>query len=209
MKILIVALEYLEPEWEQTFADIQASGISYEIVSRDGVGNMSRAFNTILMDPTWQVDYLWFVTNIRFDADVPFKLAQTLERTGWAGIHPAMPTSDHHTHHLHPIGVEKETPYIEWTAPMVRADVFADNPLDEMLPYYYMDLDWSYRVREQGLKVGVDHGCQIRHIYLRNAENEHPIQRIRKQLRAYWTPISQNHMAQKWGKGWEKKLWPR
>ena len=62
MKILIVALEYLEPEWEQTMADIQATGLPYEVVSRDGVGNMSRAFNSILMDPTWNVDYLWFVT---------------------------------------------------------------------------------------------------------------------------------------------------
>lgn len=209
MKILIVALEYLEPEWEQTLADIQATGLPYEIVSRDGVGNMSRAFNSILADPTWNADYLWFVTNIRFDADVPFKLAKTLEKTGWAGIHPAMPTSDHRSHWLHPVGVEKETPFIEFTAPMVRADVFSDNPLDEMLPYFYMDLDWAYRVREQKLKVGVDHSCQIRHIYLRNAENNHPISRIRTQLRAYWTPISQKHMEQKWGKGWENKLWPK
>ena len=209
MKILIVALEYLEPEWEQTLADIQATGLPFEVVSRDGVGNMSRAYNSILMDPTWDVDYLWFVSNIRFDADVPLKLAQTLEKTGWAGIHPAMSTSDHRTHHKNPIGVECETPFIEFTAPMIRADVFSDNPLDEMLPYYYMDLDWAYRVREQGLKVGVQHGCEIGHTYLRNFDDEHQISRIRKQLRSYWTPISQNHMRQKWGKDWQIKMWPK
>ena len=209
MKILIVALEYLEPEWEQTIADIEATGLPFEVVSRDGVGNMSRAYNSILMDPTWQADYLWFVSNIRFDADTPFKLAQTLERTGWAGIHPAMPTSDHRSHHLHPIGVEKETDFIEFTAPMIRAEVFLNDPLDEMLPYYYMDLDWSYRIRQQGMKVGVDHSTQIRHIYLRNFEDEHPVSRIRKQLRTYWTPISQKHMVQKWGKDWTTKLWPK
>ena len=204
--ILIVALEYLEPEWEQTFADIEATGLPYEIVSRDGVGNMSRAYNSILMDPTWKADFLWFVSNIRFDADVPIKLAMALETTGWAGIHPAMPTSDHKTHHPHPIGTYKQTPYIEWTAPMVNADVFSHEPLDEILPYYYMDLDWSYRVKDKG--VGVHHGCKVDHVYLRNAE-EHPIGRIRKQLRNYWTPISQKHMEQKWGKDWTKKLWPQ
>lgn len=208
-RVLIVALEYLEPEWEQTLADIQATGLPYEIVSRDGVGNMSRAFNSILADPTWKADFLWFVTNIRFDADVPYKLAENMAKYDWAAIHPAMPTSDHRTHQLHPIGVEKEVPFVEWTCPMVNAELFAENPLDEMLPYFYMDLDWAYRVREKGHKLAVHHGCQVRHTYLRNAEIEHPIRRIRTQLRAYWTPISQKHMAEKWGKDWDKKLWPK
>ena len=206
--ILIVALEYLEPEWEQTLADIQATGLPYEIVSRDGVGNMSRAYNSILFDPTWKAEFLWFVSNIRFDADVPYILAKGLKETGWAGIHPSMPTSDHKTQHPHPIRSTKETPYIEWTAPMVNADIFSHNPLDEMLPYYYMDLDWCYRIRQQHMRVGVHHGCRIDHVYLRDKE-EHPIGRIRKQLRHYWTPISQNHMVEVYGKDWQNKLWPK
>lgn len=204
--ILIVALEYLEPEWEETLADIKATNLNYEIVSRDGVGNMSRAYNSILLDPFWDAEFIWFVSNIRFDADVPYILEAGLKETGWAGIHPSMKSSDHKSHHPHPIRTHKQTPYIEWTAPMVRSDVFLREPLDEMLPYYYMDLDWSYRVNDKG--VGVHHGCQVDHVYLRNAE-EHPIGKIRKQLRNYWTPISQKHMEQKWGKDWTKKLWPQ
>ncbi len=45
MRILIVVLEYLEPDWLQTLKCVQDTGLPYEIVSRDGVGNMSRAYN--------------------------------------------------------------------------------------------------------------------------------------------------------------------
>ncbi len=79
---------------------------------------------------------------------------------------------------------------------MVNAEVFSENPLDEMLAYYYMDLDWCYRVKEKGYRVGVHHGTQIGHTYLRNRD-AHPIRAIRSQLRNYWTPISQRHMTEK------------
>lgn len=205
MRILIVVLEYLEPDWLQTLKCVQDTGLPYEIVSRDGVGNMSRAYNSILMDPTWKADYLWFVSNVTFAPQMPFELAQACERLEWAAIHPAMPGSDHRFQW--PDGIQpKETPFVEWTCPMVNAEVFADNPLDEMLPYYYMDLDWCHRVKPR--KVGVHHGQVIEHTYLRNKQ-EHPIGQLRKQLRNYWTPISQRHMIQKYGKDWQQKLWPK
>jgi GT2 family glycosyltransferase len=207
MKILIVLLEYLEPEFTQTLKCVEDTGLPYEVVSRDGVGNMSRAYNSILMDVSWQADYLWFVSNVTFDKEMPYKLAETLEKTGWAGVHPAMSTSDHRFQWKNG-DVPRETPFIEWTAPMVNAELFSHEPLDEMLPYYYMDLDWCHRMREQGHKVGVDHRVEVNHVYLRN-KKEHPIGQIRKQLRNYWTPISQKHMINKYGKDWQTKLWPR
>ena len=207
MKILIVLLEYLEPEFTQTLKCVEDTGLPYEVVSRDGVGNMSRAYNSILMDVSWQADYLWFVSNVTFDKEMPYKLAETLEKTGWAGVHPAMSTSDHKFQWKNG-DVPRETPFIEWTAPMVNADLFSHEPLDEMLPYYYMDLDWCHRMREQGHKVGVDHRVEVNHVYLRN-KKEHPIGQIRKQLRNYWTPISQHHMIKKYGKDWQSKLWPK
>lgn len=207
MKILIVLLEYLEPEFTQTLKCVEDTGLPYEVVSRDGVGNMSRAYNSILMDVSWQADYLWFVSNVTFDKEMPYKLAETLEKTGWAGVHPAMSTSDHRFQWKNG-DVPRETPFIEWTAPMVNAELFSHEPLDEMLPYYYMDLDWCHRMREQGHKVGVDHRVEVNHVYLRN-KKEHPIGQIRKQLRNYWTPISQNHMVNKYGKDWQNKLWPK
>ena len=208
MKILIVLLEYLEPEFIQTLDCVKETGLPYEVVSRDGVGNMSRAYNSILCDPTWEADYLWFVSNVTFNPQTPIKLAETLHDTGWAAVHPAMPTSDHRFQW--PNGIEvKETPFVEWTAPMVDAELFSYEPLDEMLPYYYMDLDWCHRAKLKGYKLGVDHSTRVDHTYLRNKEKSHPISQMRKQLRNYWTPISQRHMIEKWGKDWQKDLWPR
>ena len=46
MKILIVALEYLEPDWKHTLKSIEDTGLPFEVVSRDGVGNMSREYKT-------------------------------------------------------------------------------------------------------------------------------------------------------------------
>jgi hypothetical protein len=202
MRILIVVLEYLEPDWLQTLKCVQDTGLPYEIVSRDGVGNMSRAYNSIINK---EADYYWFVSNVTFSPQMPYMLAMACEERGWAGIHPAMRSSDHKFQW--PIGNEpKETPFIEWTAPMVNAEIFRDNLLDEMLPYYYMDLDWCHRVKPN--KVGVHHGQVVEHTYLRNKQ-EHPIGQLRKQLRNYWTPISQRHMIQKYGKDWQQKLWPK
>lgn len=168
---------------------------------------MSRAYNSILMDASWKADYLWFVSNVTFEPEVPFRLAEHLSDSGWGAIHPSMRSSDHRFQW--PIGnVPRETPFVEWTAPMVRADLFSMEPLDEMLPYYYLDLDWCYRVKQLGYKVGVHDGVSIEHTYLRN-KREHPIGILRKQLRNYWTPISQRHMVEKWGKDWQGKLWPK
>ncbi len=202
MRILIVVLEYLEPDWLQTLKCVQDTGLPYELVSRDGVGNMSRAYNSIINK---EADYYWFVSNVTFSPQMPYMLAMACEERGWAGIHPAMRSSDHKFQW--PNGNEpKETPFIEWTAPMVNAEIFRDNLLDEMLPYYYMDLDWCHRVKPN--KVGVHHGQVVEHTYLRNKQ-EHPIGQLRKQLRNYWTPISQRHMIQKYGKDWQQKLWPK
>lgn len=202
MRILIVVLEYLEPDWLQTLKCVQDTGLPYELVSRDGVGNMSRAYNSIINK---EADYYWFVSNVTFSPQMPYMLAMACEEKGWAGIHPAMRSSDHKFQW--PNGNEpKDTPFIEWTAPMVNAEIFRDNLLDEMLPYYYMDLDWCHRVKPN--KVGVHHGQVVEHTYLRNKQ-EHPIGQLRKQLRNYWTPISQRHMIQKYGKDWQQKLWPK
>lgn len=206
-KVLIVALEYLEPEWQETKACIEATGLPVVYADREGVGNMSKAFNKATFEfDQYVFDYFWFVTNIIFDKDLPNKLIHGMDETGFAAIHPAMKTSDHRHQWPDGSGEVKEVPFVEWTAPIVRADVFLNNPLDEMLAYYYFDLDFSYRVKQQGYKVGVHHGAEINHTYLRNKQKPHPISEIRKQLRNYWTPKSQAHMESKYGKGWEQLM---
>jgi hypothetical protein len=208
-RVLIVLMEYYEPDFAQTLKCVEDTELPYEVVSRDGVGNMSRAYNSILCDPLWKADYLWFVSNITFAPDTPYKLAHEMAKGEWAALHPTMQGSDHRFQW--PImgfdGV-KESPFVEWTAPMVQAELFSSYPLDEMLAYYYMDLDWCYRVRQEGYRVGVHHGTKVEHTYLRN-KKDHPISQMRKQLRNYWTPISQKHMLTKYGKDWQTKLWPK
>ena len=90
---------------------------------------------------------------------------------------------------------------------MLFRSIFVDNPLDEMLPYYYMDLDFAHRIKPN--KVAVHHGVQINHVYLRNNAIAHPVSELRKKLRNWWTPISQKYMIKKWGADWETKLWPK
>lgn len=202
MNILIVALEYLEDDYSQTRDCIKNSGLDVIYADRDGVGNMAKAFNRVCHNQIIRnYDYLWFITNIVFKPEVPHILASGME--GFAALHPAMRTSDHR--HQWPQEGIKEAPFVEWTAPMVRTNVFLDNPLDEKLPYWYFDLDWSYRVKQQGLKVGVHHGCEVSHTYLRNAK-PHPITQIRKQLRDYWANPSQKHMEEKYGQQWPQLM---
>ena len=204
-KLLIVALEYLEPEWQQTLNCIEATGLPYQIVRRDGIGNMSRAFNTVFNNPFLDYDLLWLVTNIIFEPNIPHLLAQGIG--DYAAIHPAMKSSDHRFQWPDGSKEVKQVPFVEFTAPMIRTEVLYNNPLDEMLPYYYMDLDFAHRIKPE--KVAVHHGAEINHVYLRNKQTEHPISTIRKRLRHYWTPLSQAHMRKKWGADWETKLWPK
>lgn len=205
-KILIIALEYLEPEWKQTLNSIEQTGLPYVIVSRDGVGNMSRAYNSVIYRYKLEdYDLLWFVSNITFEPNVPLLLAQNIGE--YAAIHPAMKSSDHRFQWPDGSGQVKQVPFVEFTAPMVKAEIFVDNPLDEMLPYYYMDLDFAHRIKPN--KVAVHHGVQINHVYLRNNAISHPVSELRKKLRNWWTPLSQNHMVKKWGKDWQTKLWPK
>jgi len=88
---------------------------------------------------------------------------------------------------------------------MVDHFVFSKFMLDEMLPYFYMDLDWSFRVKAEGHKLGVS-SAEVDHVYLRNRRRPHRISEIRRHLRDYWTPISQAHMVKKHGPDWKKLM---
>lgn len=207
-KILIAALEYEEPEYEHTRKSLNDlinlhPEIHIQYFSRDGVGSMSRAFNRAHV---YFFDYIWFITNITFDPDVPLKLAEFLDsHPGYAAIHPAMAGSDHKF--LWPSDDKPhEIPYTEWTAPMVREHVFLREPLNENLPYYYFDLDWSYRVKQKGWQIAVHPTAGVKHAYLRNSGSQHPISRIRRQLRDYWTPKSQEYMVKTYGPNWKKVM---
>lgn len=201
--ILIIALEYLEPEWQATFDCIRATGCDYVIAKRDGVGNMSRAFNEAVIKAHGSYKYLWFVTNVTFKPDLPEKLISNIGKH--AAIHPSFTTSDHS--HLHPCEGVKEVPYIEFTAPLFKSIEFIKiGMLDTELWHYYMDLDICARLRQQGKTVAVDGENSIGHVYLRNGK-KHEITKIREQLRNIMAIYGKKHMEMKWGKDWRNTVW--
>lgn len=215
MKIAIIALKYLEPEYEQTMECLSRTKLPVYYADRDGVGNMSRAFNEAFdKHVRGRYDFVWFVTNIVFEPEVPYGLAALLrDNPDFAAIHPAMNNSDHK--HLwqdqvfRNIGNIRQVPFIEFTAPMFRVGTFGEYMLQESTPYYYMDLIISHQIRQDGMMVGVTDERIIGHTYLRNSKSVHPISQIRKQLRDYHTPLSKQYMVDTYGPDWQDFLWPK
>lgn len=216
MKALIVALKYLEPEYKETLNCLEAYHSNYIFCDRKGVGNMAKAYNdgfkAAMADPQLsKAEYIWFISNITFKPGTLKVLVDAMDHTGYAAMCPVY-KSDHL--HLQPrsfhYGKEvEEIPFVEFTCPIVRTSVFKQFQLDEYLPYYYHDLDWSYRVRQAGHKLGVHLGVEIGHVYLRDKEDAHPISVQRARLRNRATPRSQSHMVAKYGRNWRKIVWPK
>jgi len=219
-RLVIISLKYLEPYYENTLKCLQEIPYPILFADRDGVGNMSRAFNEAFnllpfidasskcgSDKIILSKYVWFITNVTFTPDVPEKLMQVLDSDpNIAAVHPAMATSDHR--HLWP-GETRDVPFIEFTAPMFRAADFARFMLDENTPYYYMDLIISHQLKQEGKRLVCVGDAEVQHTYLRNERKQHPITNIRKQLRDYHTPISKRYMEQTFGADWQTKLWPK
>ena len=206
-RLVIISLKYLEPYYANTLDCLKNSPYPILFADRDGVGNISRAFNEAFQRMPFNVEYIWFITNVTFTTDVPEKLMQVLDSDpNIAAVHPAMATSDHR--HLRP-GETGDVPFTEFTAPMFRAADFARFMLDENTPYYYMDLIISHQLKQEGKRLVCVGDAEVQHTYLRNERKQHPITNIRKQLRDYHTPISKRYMEQTFGADWQTKLWPK
>lgn len=215
MKALIIALKYLEPHYESTLKCLEAYHSDYIFCDRQGVGNMAKAYNdgfkAAMADPHLsKAEYIWFISNITFRHGTLGALVKAMDESGYAAICPVY-QSDHA--HLQPrsfhYGQEtEEIPFVEFTCPIVRTSVFKEFMLDEQLPYYYHDLDWSYRVKQEGFKLGVHKGVEVGHVYLRNNEN-HPISIERARLRRAAVPAMKAHMEKKYGPNWQMIVWPK
>lgn len=208
--ICAIVLKYEEPGWtEQTLECCRAAGITKIVIAdRDGVGNMSKAFNRAALDvyKTGLPQFIWFLTNVTFTPDVPLALMAAFDDKT-AAVHPCH-DSDHA--HLKNCGhTPEQIPFIEFTAPMFRTDALEKiGGADEAMPYWGMDLDWSYRAKQAGynLKVSL---ARVQHVYLRHQKMKHPISTFREQLRAYHHNLTEAALVQKYGPKWEQILWPR
>ena len=206
--ITAIVLKYEEPGWtEQTLECCAAAGITKIVmVERDGVGNMSRAFNSALTGHgVFDTKYIWFLTNVTFTPETPLALMAAFDRDT-AAVHPC-----HHSDHKHLQTCDatpKQVPFVEFTAPMFRAlHLLLLGGADEGMPYWGMDLDWSHRAKEEGYNLKVS-PARISHTYLRIMTQPHPITKIRDQMRKHWYTPTEQKLIEKYGPDWAKKLWP-
>jgi hypothetical protein len=205
----IILLKYYERYFQNTLNCIKNTQLPVFIAERDGVGNMSRAFNTAFrlnQKELNKYEYIWFVTNIEFLPDVPIKLEKALDTFLEIGaIHPEF-RSDHP--HLLRDGSEevKLIPFIEFTAPFFRREVFSRYMLDEDHWYYYMDLIISKQMKLDGIKMACHHGAKIFHTYLRNNSSKESVTLLREKLRDWREKEEREILARKFGKDWEKYL---
>jgi hypothetical protein len=210
-----VVLEYLETGWtEQTIKCLLDAGFddtNILQVSREGVGSMSKAFNSVFTGidgfDIIETPYVWFVSNVTFDKHVPAFLAAALdEYDDVAAIHPKF-ISDH-LHIRNPKGRDY-VPFVEWTAPMVRMSaIWEVGLLDEQLPYWGQDIDWSYRAKEKGWQLMVDGFSTVQHTYLRHMQQPEPITQIRGALRNLYNQSTEKRLMEKYGVEWRKVICP-
>ena len=88
---LIISIFYHETEWLKTKRCIEAAGLPVHYVERNpkGVGSLAEAINRGFRESgATDYKYAWIVTNITFAPDVPARLEESMNSTGYAVIHP-------------------------------------------------------------------------------------------------------------------------
>lgn len=204
MKTCIVSVVYYEPQWLRTVRAIEATGLPVFLTDRNGVGNLAKALNQGFSRVPPEFDLVWFLTNPVFDPAIARDLIEEMENP-WAAVSPAF-ASDHK--HIQPNGGQKtlEVPFVEFTGPIVRRDVFSEFPLDETMPYAGHDLDWGLRVRQAGHRIGVKHATVFNHAYVRHMDRGNAITKDRQHRRKLAVSATGQRMTEKWGPNWRDEL---
>jgi GT2 family glycosyltransferase len=208
-KTIIIALKYDELDWMNTWSCIAKCKCPVIIADRSGVGNMALAFNKAFqenLDIINKYEYVWFLTNIIFDASILKRMEETLDANFYSVLHPAFRSDHKHCNPNYTGLLSTPVPFVEFTAPIMRVNLFKRFPLDIEMPYWGHDLDWGYRVNQAGYKIGVHHGCQVEHTYIRNNHTPDPVTIIRKQMRKLLDDHTENRLIEKYGKEWNNKL---
>jgi hypothetical protein len=219
--VLAVALGYYEPGYlKQTTDSLNVCQIDYVVQMRDnqGVGSMAASFNRAMWRFTapLDIDYVWMLTNVGFPNKMLMHMVGVLEsHPKCAAVHP-MFESDHPHLNCKRLGDKdcpehgSTVPFVEWTAPMIRMSAWSEiGPLDENMPYWGFDLDWSRRALDAGWNLRVNTKSQLHHEYLRGRrKGEHRITTERRRKRAELDKATDAALCEKWGDDWLCKLWP-
>jgi GT2 family glycosyltransferase len=210
-KVTIVSVVYQEPEWQQTKKDIEACGVPVVYVERSppGVGSLAEAINRGFKEAP-ESEFVWFVTNVTFEPSVLNRLLESITDPSLAAVHPSF-LSDHA--HLRPMPCTfwkgsslKAVPFVEFTAPLVRAEIFKNHLLDEKMPYVGHDMAWGYEMRELGYKVAVEHMTTLGHTYIRHRKGFHPVTHTRRMLRRKAVNPTILRLIQLYGADYKSKL---
>lgn len=205
----VVVLKYEEPGWTKATLDCVAAvpyPLDVVIADRGGIWGMADAYNAAMAEV--RSDFVWFVSNVRFDPGMGLSLLDVMEQhPEAAAVHPR-----HRSDHLFLTGQGGEVeavPFIEWTAPLVRRSAWsAVGPLDEDMPFVHYDLDWSYRAKQAGYSLWVDNRFELEHVYLHSTKSRYAVTEERRKMRDAMMAGSEAKCAQKYGPEWKSLIWP-
>lgn len=208
-----IVLRYHEQGWtEKTVACLIAAGFEESDIvyaDREGTGNMSKAFNNAFQGNLMngQKPFIWFLTNVTFPEQMPVSLLELiLSDEDIAAVHPAFDSD--HPHIRNAYGISRDVPFVEWTAPLARCNVFNSFHLDYYMPYWGMDLDWSYAVKVAGKTLAINGRHRLGHTYLRLTDKKEDVTIERERIRKTFDKSTEERLIEKYGTDWMVKLWP-
>jgi len=212
-KVVILSVIYQEPEWQQTKQCIERCGVPVVYVDRTptGVGSLAEAYNRgfkTLLKNFPKVKFVWCVSNVWFKPEILDELIKVMEEDETIGmLHPSFDSDHSHTKQDVEKGISS-APFVEFTAPVVRASLLKELPLDEKMPYWGHDLAYGYEVRKRGYKVMVHHGVRVEHEYIRFTVKRtlHPITRARRRMRKQMNEPTIQRLVEVYGEDWKNKL---
>ena len=201
MKTIALVLNYEESQCYSVLKEFDKRDIVR--VDRQGIGSMAKAFNEGLEKLEGKdVDYVWWITNVEFEKGSKEKLEQVLVENPEVGaVHPKFQSD-----HPHIRFGSGKVPFIEFTAPMFRYKTLIDvGDVDEQMPYWGFDLDWSYRAKCKGWELVVEDEVEVWHMYSRHLMR-HPVTDARLFLREYHDKGTVDRLVEKYGPGWRELM---
>lgn len=208
-KCTIIAIVYHEPDYAETRKCIEATGLPVHWVERNpkGVGSLAEAINRGVREAP-ESEYFWIVTNVTFNPALVEDLIYQMDiMPDYAAIHPAF-KSDHEFMRKKDMQDLAPTPFVEFTAPMVRYVPIVTFPLDERMPYWGFDFDWCHTVKTAGYQVGVFHDMELGHSYIRFKGGGNSYTKVRLRKRKLTDESTRRALHNKYGEFWKQLRWP-
>lgn len=214
--MIILSIVYHEPEWLETSKCIQSTGLPVHYVERNpkGVGSLSEAINRGIKELQSIGDqYIWIVTNITFEKDLPLLLMGEACKYEYDVLHPKFESDHIHmrgNNHLITM-MPTRAPFVEFTAALCTLKSMVDYPLDESMPYWGMDLDHGYRLNKAGIRIGVSNQFEIGHTYIRYNAKQKPNKYTKERLRRrrMTDESTRKALQEKYGKEWRDIVFPK